>query len=102
MKTERKQPKRGPGRPPSWAGSGERVLRGLGVAPGIAIGAAYLARGTELRVPQYQVPARHTKTEFGRYETAIRQAMRQLDKLRAKAEDFHGASAEELGFLLEA
>lgn len=89
----------------SWPGSrggGERVLRGLGVAPGIAIGAAYLARGGELRVPQYQVPARRAKAEFERYERAIRQAMRQLDKLRVKAEAFHGASAEELGFLLEA
>ncbi|SMF62797.1 phosphoenolpyruvate--protein phosphotransferase [Tistlia consotensis] len=81
---------------------GERVLQGLGVAPGIAIGAVYLARGAELRVPRYQIPARRAKPEVERYEAAIRQAMRQLDKLRAKAEAFHGASAEELGFLLEA
>ncbi len=80
----------------------ERVLSGLAAAPGIAIGTVYLARGAELRVPQYRVPARQTKAEFERYEKAIRQAMRQLDKLRGKAEAFHGASAEELGFLLEA
>lgn len=95
----RKPDARSAGAKPAGA---ERVLHGLGVAPGIAIGSVYLARGAELRVPQYQIPARRVKEEFQRYETAIRQAMRQLDKLRAKAAAFHGASAEELAFLLEA
>ncbi len=80
----------------------ERVLEGLGVAPGIAIGPAFLREGGQLTVVEYKVPRAQRANELARVEQALAAATRQLEKLRAKAEALHGAAAEELGYLLEA
>jgi len=80
----------------------ERVLEGLGVAPGIAIGPAYLRESSHFTVVEYQVPRARLDEEQARLDQALAKAARQLDKLRAKAQALHGAAAEELGFLLEA
>lgn len=80
----------------------ERVLHGLGVAPGIAIGPAYLRESGQLSVAEYKVPRARLGDEQARLDVALAKAARQLQKLRAKAEAVHGAAAEELGFLLEA
>lgn len=80
----------------------ERVLEGLGVAPGIAIGPAYTREGGQLTVTEYQVPKAKIGEEQERLRGALAKAGRQLEKLAAKATALHGAAAEELGFLLEA
>ncbi len=80
----------------------ERVLEGLGVAPGIAIGPAYTREGGQLTVTEYQVPRARIGAEQERLRGALAKAGRQLEKLAAKATALHGAAAEELGFLLEA
>jgi phosphotransferase system enzyme I (PtsI) len=80
----------------------ERVLTGLGVSPGIALGPAYRREGSQLTVVEYQVPRAALEGEQQRIAQALRKAETQLTKLRAKAEAVHGAAAEELGFLLEA
>ncbi len=80
----------------------ERVLEGLGVAPGIAIGPAYPREGGQLTVAEYQVPKAKVPEEQARVSAALLKAGRQLEKLAAKATALHGAAAEELGFLLEA
>lgn len=51
---------------------------------------------------EYQVPAGRAQGEVERFQAAAEKALRQLKKLRRKASEFHGASAEELGYLLEA
>ena len=80
----------------------ERVLTGLGVSPGIAMGSAYLREGSQLTVVEYQIARGAIDGEQERIKQALRKAEQQLTKLRAKAEAIHGAAAEELGFLLEA
>ncbi len=92
MKTDRKSKKAGE----------ERILEGLGVAPGVAIGPAHVREAGELQVPEYQIPAGRVKAEKQRLVDAIEKAGRQVGKLKAKALGIHGLAAEELGYLLEA
>ena len=47
MKTDKKSKKRGE----------ELLLEGLGVAPGVAIGPAYVREAGDIQVPEYQIPA---------------------------------------------
>ena len=83
-------------------GAKERILEGLGVSPGVAIGSAHLRESGEIQIVEYQVPAGRAKKEIARFEEAVAQAQHQLDKLRTRAASLHGAAAEDLGYLLEA
>ncbi len=80
----------------------ERVFEGLGVSPGVAIGPAHLREGEVARVPEYSVAAAKVGAETARFEAAVDKAVRQLQKIRRKSSALHGASGEELGYLLEA
>ncbi len=80
----------------------ERVLQGLGVSPGIAIGPAYVRVSGTVDVPSYAVAARDVGAEIARLDDAVDRAKRQIGKLRAKARGMNGAAGEELGLLLEA
>jgi phosphotransferase system enzyme I (PtsI) len=80
----------------------ERILEGLGVSPGVAIGPAHLRDSGELSVPEYIVPANRIEDELERFRNAVSKAIRQVGKLKVKATSHHGAAAEELGYLLDA
>ncbi len=80
----------------------ERIFEGLAVSPGVAIGPAHVRESGAIQILEYQVPASKVASEQSRFRDAVDKAMRQLQKLQAKAEGFHGAAAEELGYLLEA
>ena len=80
----------------------ERIFEGLGVSPGIAIGPAHLREAGEIHVPEYQVAEEKLEDELGRFRQAVAKAVRQVGKLKAKSLSFHGAAAEELGYLLDA
>lgn len=80
----------------------ELLLEGLGVAPGVAIGPAYVRESGDLQVPEYLIPANRVKGEKVRLGEAIAKALRQVGKLKTKALSNHGLAAEELGYLLEA
>jgi phosphotransferase system enzyme I (PtsI) len=90
------------GRKKSKAAGPQRVFEGLAVSPGVAIGSAHLRDSGEIRVLEYQVPVAKVTAEKARFEAAVERAKRQLGKLKGKAKVFHGAAAEELGFLLDA
>ncbi|MGF1592364.1 MAG: phosphoenolpyruvate--protein phosphotransferase [Kiloniellaceae bacterium] len=92
MKTDRKTER----------GGKEEVLEGLGVAPGVAIGPAYVREARDLQVVEYQVPVAKVKAEKARLAEAVAKAVRQVGKLKAKAIGIHGLAAEDLGYLLEA
>jgi phosphotransferase system enzyme I (PtsI) len=97
MKTERP-----PGGATTADKAGQRVFEGLGVSPGIAVGAAYLRESGELQVLEYQIPTGKIAAEVLRFRDAVARSQRQVGKLQAKAENIHGTAAEELGYLLEA
>jgi phosphotransferase system enzyme I (PtsI) len=82
--------------------SPQRIFEGLAVSPGVAIGSAHLRDRGEIRVLEYQVPVAKVKAEKARFAAAVERAKHQLGKLKGKAKVFHGAAAEELGFLLDA
>jgi len=87
MKTDKKTRKR----------REEEVLEGLGVAPGVAIGPAYVRDTGEVQVVEYQIPAGKGKAEKARLAEAAAKSVRQVGKLKAKAIGIHGLAAEELG-----
>ncbi len=80
----------------------ERVLQGLGVSPGIAIGPAHVRVSGTVDVPSYAIAARDVVAEIARFDDAVDRAKRQIGKLRAKARGMNGAAGEELSLLLEA
>lgn len=80
----------------------ERVLRGLGVSPGIAIGPAHVVEAGALQVPEFCLPASAVAEELARFRQAAEKAQRQVRKLKQKAAALPGAAAEDVGFLLEA
>ena len=82
--------------------SREVRLRGLAVSPGVAVGSIHLRDAGAVPVPEYLIAASQVPREITRFATAVKAAEKQLAKLREKAASVHGASAEELFFLLEA
>lgn len=82
--------------------AGERVFEGLGVSPGIIVGPAHLRDSGEIQVLEYRLPQAKLDEEVARFQEAVEKARRQVGKLKSKAEGYHGAAAEELGYLLDA
>ena len=80
----------------------ERVYEGLGVAPGIAIGPAYVVEPGMAQVPEYPIPRTGIDAEVGRFNAAVEQSLDQIKRLQRKAGDMSGAAGEELGYLLQA
>ncbi len=94
MKTERKRTARFRNR--------ERVFEGLGVSPGVAIGAAHAVEAGSIDVPEYAIAADQVEAELRRFADAVVKSQRQLRKLKDKSANLPGTAAEELGFLLDA
>ena len=80
----------------------ERVHEGLAVSPGVAIGTAFVRESGDLQVPEYLIPTGRLDDETQRFQEAVGRALKQVGKLKAKALNYHGAAAEELGYLLDA
>jgi phosphotransferase system enzyme I (PtsI) len=79
----------------------EHVGRGIGISPGIAIGAAWIIDQHGVPVPEYEVPPAQTEKELKRLYTAIAKTQRQLSQLKLKAETLP-AGAEDIALLLDA
>ncbi len=80
----------------------ERVLHGLGVSPGIAVGPAFVSDGGEIAVPEYRVAADCVEAERERFAGALAASLKQLKKLKGKAAALPDSAAEEMGYLLDA
>ncbi|QJE74630.1 phosphoenolpyruvate--protein phosphotransferase [Aerophototrophica crusticola] len=93
--------------PPPPASSGiapgrERVLRGLPVSPGIAIGPAHVVDAGAVQVPEYTVADTALDAEVARFHLAVEKARRQIRKLKTKASSLPESAAEDVDILLEA
>ncbi|WP_119460904.1 phosphoenolpyruvate--protein phosphotransferase [Rhodospirillaceae bacterium SYSU D60014] len=100
MKTEGKSSlHQAPSASPSKA---EKIIDGLAVAPGIAIGAAHLVESGAVHVPEYRIEPEAVEAERHRFAEALAAAQQQIRKIKAKAATLQGAAAEEIGFLLDA
>jgi len=80
----------------------ERVLQGLAISPGIAIGPAFVSEDTHIVVPEYRIEADGLEAELARFHGAVQLSLKQLKKLKVKSAAVHGAAAEEMGYLLDA
>jgi phosphotransferase system enzyme I (PtsI) len=80
----------------------ERVLNGLAVSPGIAVGTAWLSEAGALSVPEYDLAAGAIEGERERFADAVSYAVKQLKKLKSKTAALPDSAAEELGYLLDA
>ena len=68
----------------------ERLLRGIGVSPGVAIGPAVVVRWAMPEVPHRVVPRSQVDKEVRRLRAAVRDVQRQLEGLKSRAEDRAG------------
>jgi phosphotransferase system enzyme I (PtsI) len=87
------------------AGASERttqVLEGLGVAPGVAIGPAFLLEAGAIPVAARKLAEAEVAAELERFNAAVSKGQKQLRKLKTKSAGLPGAAAEEIGYLLEA
>ncbi len=68
----------------------ERLLRGSGVSPGMAVGPAVVVRWTMPEVPHRIVPRSQVEGEVRRLRAAVRDITRHLAELKERAEDRAG------------
>ena len=84
------------------AGRATEVLEGLGVAPGIALGPAYVLEAGAIPVAIRTLTGEEVPGELERFNAAVAKGQKQLRKLKTKSASLPGAAAEEIGYLLEA
>src|SRR5881396_873518 len=68
----------------------ERLLKGIGVSAGIAVGPAVVVRWTLPEVPHRVVPRSQVEKEVRRLRAAVKDVKRHIAELQAKAEDRAG------------
>ena len=68
----------------------ERLLKGIGVSPGIAMGPTVTVRWALPEVPHRVVPRTQVEKEIRRLRAALKDVRGQLTELRARAEDRAG------------
>lgn len=100
MKSDEKTPRRAPRKRKDR--DAERTFDALGVAPGIGIGQVHVVESGAITISEYEIAEDKIEAELERFHGAVQKSERQLRKLMGKAEELHGAAAEELGFLLDA
>ncbi len=84
------------------ANTGERVLEGLGVAHGVAIGPAFVVESGRPRVRRIRIKAAAVEAECERLAAAVASSANQIRQLQQKTARLSSAAAEEIGYLLDA
>src|SRR5258708_38493512 len=82
---------------PGTATGSEQRLQGIGVSPGIAIGAAYIGDRGELPVNESRLDEPQIEAERGRFADAVSISVKQLRKLKTRAMTLPGSAADEIG-----
>jgi phosphotransferase system enzyme I (PtsI) len=80
----------------------EHSFHGIAVSPGIAIGPAHVSDHFDQAVPEYRIESDAVDEERARFAAAVAVSVKQLRKLKSKAESLPEAAAEEMGYLLDA
>ncbi|MCC7273582.1 MAG: phosphoenolpyruvate--protein phosphotransferase [Alphaproteobacteria bacterium] len=79
----------------------ERVLAGLAVSPGIAIGTLYVHEPSVVAVSAYAIEAGAVDDERARFRRSVEAALQQIEKLRTKAGALPGPAQEAATALLD-
>ena len=77
------------------------ILSGIGVAPGIAIGPAFIVGCTGLHAPEYSIAASQIEDELSRFNHAAEQARRQIRQLQNRTDNLPASAAEEISKVLK-
>ncbi len=80
----------------------ERVLVGLGVSPGFALGPAWMPDASSLPVPEISLQPDQIGPEVDRFERAVEASRQQLEKLKLKSATLPAPAGQEVGFLVDA
>src|SRR5258708_40256319 len=80
----------------------ERSFHGIAVSPGVAIGPAHISDHFDHAVPEYEISAEQVEEERARFAAALAVSVKQLRKLKSKAQTLPEAASEEMGYLLDA
>jgi len=80
----------------------ERSFHGLAVSPGIAIGPIHVSDHFDAAVPDYRIAPEEIEAERARFAAAVAVSIKQIRKLKTKAQNLPDAAAEEMGYLLDA
>lgn len=80
----------------------EKILKGLGVSGGVAIGPVFVLDAARLNVPEYTIEPRQVAHEAARFEEAVTKSLRQIKRIKSKTDDLPKEVAEEMAILLEA
>lgn len=68
----------------------DRVLKGIGVSPGMAVGPVVVVRWAMPEVPHRVVPGSQVEKEVRRLRAAVKDVRRHLEAVKARAEDRAG------------
>ncbi len=79
-----------------------RIMHGVGVSPGVALGIAYVHETGGLSVVEYCVPANRVKAEIDRFRVAVDGVTGDLRKIRDEARRLPEQASEEVSFILDA
>jgi phosphotransferase system enzyme I (PtsI) len=80
----------------------EQRLTGIGVSPGVAIGAAFVGDRAPVAVTEIAIADTAIAAERGRFADAVADAQKQLRRLKARAAALPGSAPDEIGYLLDA
>ncbi|HEX2752430.1 MAG TPA: putative PEP-binding protein, partial [Alphaproteobacteria bacterium] len=80
----------------------EKILKGIGVSHGIAIGPAFLVQLDRPHVPVRDIAEDDIKAEQQRFDNAVMQAQRELGELKEQTSKLPETAAEEVSLLLDA
>jgi len=79
----------------------QRIIKGIGVALGIAIGPAFIIEQSGIPVPEYDITSVQVEKELKRLHGAIAKVQKHLGQLRQKAETL-SSGAEDMALLIDA
>jgi phosphotransferase system enzyme I (PtsI) len=79
-----------------------RIMHGVGVSPGVALGIAYVHETGGLSVIEYCLPANRVDDEIARFRAAVAHVTEDLGKVRDEARRLPEQAAEEVSFILDA
>ena len=80
----------------------ERVHKGIGVSPGVAIGPAHVVDTGFQQVPEYRITKDRVESEIARFQGAVAKSVRQVRKVRSKSATLPDTAAEDVSFLMDA
>ncbi len=79
----------------------QRIITGIGVAPGVAVGPAFIIEQCGVPVSEYEIPSAQVEKELKRLHGAITKVQKHLSQLQQKAGGLH-TGGQDMMLLIDA